>query len=1091
MKRIYVSVILILFSITALYAQEAARLMRFPTIHKGQVVFSYAGDLYTVNENGGVARQLTSHDGYEMFSKFSPDGKYVAFTGQYDGNTEVFVIPAQGGEPKRLTHTATLGRDEVSDRMGPNNIVMAWTPDSKYVIYRSRKASFNSFVGQLYKVPVEGGMSEQLPLAAGGFCSFSPDGTKLAFNQVFREFRTWKYYQGGMADDVWIYDFNTNEVSQITNNVAQDIQPMWYNDKIYFLSDRDRTMNLFAYDTQTKQTEKVTHFMDYDIKFPSLGDGKIIFEKGGYLFTLDLTNNDIKQINIRIAEDFIGSRSKYVDASKSIYSYEISPKGDFALFSSRGDVYIVPKEKGVTYNITKSSGAHDRNPKWSPDGKYIAYISDVSGEFEIYIQSTDLSAEPVKVTDNADTYTFSIMWSPDSKNILFNDKKNRLRSVNIDTKKITEISQSDIWEYNYFNWSPDSKWVVYSEPMKNDMNKIILYNMQDAKKYDVTRGWYNASSPVFSSDGKYLFFTSDRDFNPTYSRTEWNHAYNNMSKIYLVTLSKDTPSPFAPKLQNLSVDDSKKDDNADKKDSKADKKDSKADKKEETTPVTKIDTDGIQDRVINLPINSGYYFNLTSVGDNLYYHHYDNSGVSLKLFNLDKNKETDLKYKGGYEISADGKKMLVSQNGYAIIDLPQGEISAKDKLDLSGMKTWVNLKEEWTQIYNEAWRQMRDFFYVENMHGVDWKAINEKYGQMLPYVNNRHDLNYLIGEMIGELNVGHAYINGGDLAKPERINMGLLGAKIEKDKSGYFVIKEILKGENFRDSYRSPFTEIGVNVNEGDYIIAINGKSLVDEPDIYKLLIGQANKVVELTVNSKASEEGSRKVLVEPVKDEADLYYYTWVEKNREKVEKATDGQVGYIHIPDMGPDGLNEFSKYFYPQLDKKALIIDDRGNGGGNVSPMIIERLSREVTRATMARNRRVPENVPTKMMLGPKVLLINQYSASDGDLFPYAFKKHKLGTVIGVRSWGGVVGIRGTLPFIDGCDLRKPEFASYSSEESKYIIEGYGVDPDIEVRNDPYKEFMGEDQQLDKAIEIIMRQLKDAKKLPPIPADPDKSK
>lgn len=1091
MKRIYVSVILILLSITALYAQEAARLMRFPTIHKGQVVFSYAGDLYTVNENGGVARQLTSHDGYEMFSKFSPDGKYVAFTGQYDGNTEVFVMPAQGGEPKRLTHTATLGRDDVSDRMGPNNIVMAWTPDSKYIVYRSRKASFNSFVGQLYKVPVEGGMSEQLPLASGGFCSFSPDGTKLAFNQVFREFRTWKYYQGGMADDVWIYDFNTNEVSQITNNVAQDIQPMWYNDKIYFLSDRDRTMNLFAYDTQTKQTEKVTHFMDYDIKFPSLGDGKIIFEKGGYLFTLDLTNNDIKQINIRIAEDFIGSRSKYVDASKSIYSYEISPKGDFALFSSRGDIYIVPKEKGVTYNITKSSGAHDRNPKWSPDGKYIAYISDISGEFEIYIQSTDLSAEPVKVTDNADTYTFSIMWSPDSKNILFNDKKNRLRSVNIDTKKITEISQSDIWEYNYFNWSPDSKWVVYSEPMKNDMNKIILYNMQDAKKYDVTRGWYNASNPVFSSDGKYLFFTSDRDFNPTYSRTEWNHAYNNMSKIYLVTLSKDTPSPFAPKLQTLSVDDSKKDDGADKKDSKADKKDSKTDKKEETTPITKIDTDGIQDRVINLPISSGYYFNLTSVGDNLYYHHYDNSGVSLKLFNLDKNKETDLKYKGGYEISADGKKMLVSQNGYAIIDLPQGEISAKDKLDLSGMKTWVNLKEEWTQIYNEAWRQMRDFFYVENMHGVDWKAINEKYGQMLTYVNNRHDLNYLIGEMIGELNVGHAYINGGDLAQPERINMGLLGAKIEKDKSGYFVVKEILKGENFRSSYRSPFTEIGVNVNEGDYIIAINGKSLVDEPDIYKLLIGQANKVIELTVNSKASEDGSRKVLVEPVKDEADLYYYTWVEKNREKVEKATDGQVGYIHIPDMGPDGLNEFSKYFYPQLDKKALIIDDRGNGGGNVSPMIIERLSREVTRATMARNRRVPENVPTKMMLGPKVLLINQYSASDGDLFPYAFKKHKLGTVIGVRSWGGVVGIRGTLPFIDGCDLRKPEFASYSSEESKYIIEGYGVDPDIEVRNDPYKEFMGEDQQLNKAIEIIMRQLKDAKKLPPIPADPDKSK
>lgn len=1081
-KTILLSLLTALFLGGISYAQdEEARLMRFPTIHGDQLVFSYGGDLYSVSDDGGTARKITTHKGYESFPKLSPDGKTIAFTGQYDGNTEVFTIPAKGGEPTRLTYTATLSRDKVSDRMGPNNIVMAWTPDGKEIVFRSRKESFNSFVGKLYSIPVEGGLSEQLPLPRGGFCSYAPDGERFAYNRVFREFRTWKYYEGGMADDIWIHDFKTKETVNITNNMAQDIIPMWHEDRIYFLSDRDRTMNLFVFDTNTEEIEKVTHFEDYDIKFPSIGQNRIIFEKGGYIFTLNLETHETKKIAIQITEDFLAARKEYVDASDFIASYEIAPDGKRALFSARGDIFTVPAKNGITYNLTESSGVHDRNPKWSPDGKYVAFISDKSGEYEIYIRKADGSEPAEQLTKNAETYKYSLQWSPDSKKILWSDKMLRLRYIDIDAKKITEVAKSKIWEYRSFDWSPDSKWIAYSDAMENDMTKISLYSLDKNESYGVTRGWYSSSSPEFSSDGKYLFFTSDRDFNPVYSRTEWNHAYRDMTSIYLATLAKDTKSPFAPENDQVKTDETGDDKNAKEESENGD----------DSKDIT-VEPEGIQNRIIDLPVKAGNYFSLASVDDKLFYRTYMDGNISLKFYDLKKKEETDLKHKSGFEVSADGKKMLVSQGKrYAIIPLPSSKIKIKETLDLDEMKVWVNKKEEWKQIFDESWRQMRDFFYVRNMHGLDWIAMKKKYAPLVPYVNNRHDLNYIIGELIGELNVGHAYVNGGDLPEPKRIPMGLLGAEISAHKSGFFKVDKILKGENFRKGYRSPFTEIGVDITEGDYIVAVNGQSTKKIGNIFKTLIDKAGKTVELTVNSEPKMDGSHKELLKPMKDEADLYYYNWVEENIEKVNEATNGQVGYIHIPDMGRHGLNEFVKYFYPQLTKKALIIDDRGNGGGNVSPMIIERLRREVTRANMARNVKVPGNTPTKMMLGPKVLLINQYSASDGDLFPYSFKKHNMGTVIGLRTWGGVVGIRGSLPFIDGGDMRKPEFASYSAEESKWIIEGYGVEPDIEVWNDPWKEFKGEDQQLNKAIEVILEQLNEYEAMPPVPEGPDKTK
>lgn len=1063
------------------FSQDEARLMRFPTIHKNQVVFSYAGDIYTVETTGGIARKLTNDVGYEMFAKFSPDGKHIAFTAQYDGNTEVYLIPSQGGEPKRLTYTATLSRDDISDRMGPNNIVIGWK-DNNTIIYRSRKKSFNDFKGKLYTVQINGGPSSELPLPCGGFCSFSANGNEIAYNRIFREFRTWKYYSGGMADDVWIYNFKTKTTTNISSSKSQDIIPMWKNDNIYYISDRDRIMNLFCYNTKTGETRKLTNFNDYDIKFPSLGDNSIIFEKGGYIYIFDINTEITEKITIKISDDFNSGRSVMKDAADNIGSFSISPDGKRIALGARGDIFSLPAKSGITKNLTQTSGVHERNVAWSPNGKYIAYISDKTGEDEIYIKHHNGSENEIQITKNADTYKYAIKWSPDSKKILWSDKLLRLQYVDIETKTITIVDKAEDWEFSDYTWAPDSRWIAYTYPSNNSASQIKIFETATKKSIPVTSEWYNSSNPSFSTNGKYLFFASNRDFNPTYSWTEWNHIYTDMSKIYFITLDKNTINPLKPIDDEVEI---KKDEPIVK------------NKDENESLNINIDFNGIIERIVALPITEGRYYNLNCIDNAIYYafSSKESSKNGLYFYDLEKKKESKVGNYSSYEISLDNKKMLIYQHKkIAVIDLPKGETTIKneDYVDLSNMKVFVNLKEEWAQIFNESWRQMKYFFYDPNMHGVNWNKIKEKYQPLVPYANLRLDLSYIIGEMIGELNVGHAYVGGGDVPKPERIKMGLLGAQLAKDDaSGYYKIEKILKGENWVSETRSPLSEVGVDIKEGDYIIEINGQPVNKTNDIYELLINTANKQVELTVNNKPEEKGSRKTIVIPTDDESGLYYYNWVQDNIRKVNEATNGKVGYIHIPDMGPAGLNEFAKYFYPQLSKKALIIDDRGNGGGNVSPMIIERLNRELVLMRMSRNTK-PSGGRLAMVYGPKVCLIDSYSASDGDLFPYQFKKMNIGKVIGVRTWGGVVGIRGTLPFIDGGSLSKPEFSHYAADGSDWIIEGYGVDPDIIVDNDPAKEYAGEDQQLNKAIEVILEEMKNyPDSLPDIPSFPDKSK
>ncbi|NIR52101.1 protease [candidate division KSB1 bacterium] len=1068
------------------YSQDEARLLRLPSIYDDQIVFTYAGDLYTVAATGGIARKLTNHEGYEMFARFSHDGKSIAFTGQYDGNTEVFLIPSEGGVPRRLTYTATLGRDDVADRMGPNNIVMAWKHDNSSIVFRSRMRSFNSFIGSLYSVTPEGDLPEQLPVPYGGFCSFSPDDKKMAYNRVFREFRTWKKYRGGMADDVWIYDFETREVENITSHPAQDIIPMWGDNKIYFLSDRDeiRRMNLYVYDLTSKETRKLTQYTDFDIKFPAVGQNAIVYEHGGYIYKFDLATEQVQKVEITIANDLLTARDEIKEVREDIRNYEIAPDGNRALFGAHGDVFTVPAKHGRTRNLTNTSGVHDRNSKWSPDGKWISFISDKTGEDEIYIVSQDGNNPPRQITTGAETYKYQPYWSPDSRKLLWSDKQLRLRFVDIQTKEITEVAKATAWEIRDYAWSPDSKWIAYARPEDRVMTKLYLYSLAEGETHEVTEGWFSSTDPAFSSDGKFLYFVSNRVFNPIYSWTEWNHAYQDMERIYFVTLTKDVENPFRPKSDEVKIEE----------ENGKSQKSREKEEEEKKEVVVNVDFDGLKERIVGVPIKASNYWHLTSVGDKLYYNRNGSADEKplLLMYDFEEQKETELGQINGYEISADKKKILISQEKtYAIIDLPKAKIEIKEKLDLSGMEMRVNRHAEWRQIFHECWRQMREFFYAPNMHGLDWQATREKYEPLVAHVNHRNDLTYIIGEMVGELNAGHTYVAGGDRPSPRRLKTGLLGAQLERDAdSKYYRVKKILDGQNWEKSLRSPLTEIGVDVNEGDYILAVNGEPTNAMTNIYEALINTVDKQVNLTVNSRPSIQGSQDVTVEPIGDESDLYYLNWVQDNIDKVNEATNGEVGYVHIPDMGRRGLNEFVKYYYPQIRKKGLIVDVRGNGGGNVSPMIIERLRREAVMFDMARNTS-PGPDPDATFLGPIVCLIDEFSASDGDLFAYRFRQHNIGKLIGKRTWGGVVGIRSPLPLVDGGQFYKPEFANYDLKGEKWIIEGHGVEPDIYVDNDPAKKFSGIDEQLNKAIEVIHDEMKTkGKEIPPVPPFPVKN-
>jgi tricorn protease len=1089
------------------------RLMRFPDVYKDKLVFSYGGDLWLASASGGVARRITTHPGLELFPKFSPDGKWIAFTGQYDGNFNVYVIPSEGGEPKQLTFLPDV--TSVPERMGPNNMVITWFSDSKRILFLSRRDTFNDWFGRLFSVSIEGGMPERFPLDKGGLTSFSPDGTKIAYNRIFRNFRTWKRYTGGMAQDIAIYDFKNNTYQRITDYPGTDTYPMWHGDTIYFGSDRgpERRMNLYSYSLKTKQVRQLTDFKDYDVNWPSLGPDSIVFENGGFLYLFDLKSEKARKIILSLAGDKPQARKHWAEVGRLIADFDISPEGKRAVFSARGDIFTVPAKEGSIRNLTQTPGIRERYAAWSPDGKWIAYFSDRTGEDELYLIPQDGMGKEIRITYDGKMHRLPPVWSPDSKKLAYADKDTRLFYVDIDEKKPVQIDRGQYAELTDYNWAPDSKWVVYAKAAENQNQVIYLYSLPDKKITPVTTSFADSWRPVFDPAGKYLYFLSNRDFNEVLGVYDIEFANPKATRVYVVTLRSDLPSPFAPQSDEAGA---KKPESP-----AAEKKEEK--KPEEATAARtvpkdfRIDLTGIADRVVALPTPPESSRALDAAEGFIYYVTMPVSGLSgplpgeepaIHAYDMNERKDSILITPAtNFALSFDGKKLLYAapqgplggeeeeEEGmagprtYGIIDAkPEKEPhkAGDGALDLASMRMEVDPQAEWSEIFNEVWRQERDYFFEPSMNGVDWAGERERYAPLLPYVADRYDLTYVLGEMIGELSNSHTYVGGGDYPNLHPVDVGLLGVDFETDAAnGLYRFKKIYAGENWEASLRSPLTEPGVDVKPGDYLLAINGKSLRVPQDPYELFVNTANENVTLTVNSKPTEEGGRKVVVKPLASEYSLRQLDMIDTNRKKVEDATGGRVGYVYLPDMSTAGLNEFVKQFFPQIRKEGLIIDVRYNGGGFVDQIIFERLRRILAGMESARNWK-SGTLPEVVFHGYMACVTNEYAASDGDFFSYFFKKYKLGPLIGMRTWGGVRGIRGYIPLMDGGYITRPEFSLYGLE-SEWLIENRGVAPDIEVDNRPDLVMQGRDPQLEKAIEVVMKEIQEhPMKLPPRPPD-----
>ncbi|MGC2328833.1 MAG: PDZ domain-containing protein, partial [Candidatus Sulfotelmatobacter sp.] len=1056
------------------------------------------------------------------------------------------------------------GAQPLSDRMGIHNEVVTWTPDSKRIVFLSRRDASNGWVKGQFTVSVDGGLPEPLPLDQGGLTSFNADGTKIAYNRIFRNFRTWKRYTGGLAQDIYIYDIKNNVLEEkIPHTDYSDTFPMWHGNTVYFTSDRgaEHRFNVYAYDLGTKQVEQVTHFTDFDVMWPNLGDASIIFENGGYLYVLDLATRQANKLTITLPGERDLTMKRWANVSKNITDMDIAPDGKRAVFAARGDVFTVPAKEGAIRNLTRTPGIREKEVAWSPDGRWIAFVSDRTGEDEIYItpqdgmgnvelgkenEASDRDKEKEKEKDKEATakevarekergkdkeqqitsgykgFKFTPAWSPDSKKIAWADKDLRLWYVDVNSgkedKKPVEVDRGKYAEITNYSWSPDGKWLAYDKQEQSGLSIVYLYSTADKKITPVTSDLVNSVGPNFDPDGNYLYFLSDRDYNEVLGNFDFEFANPKTTRPYLITLHADAPSPFpalsdetaikgeepAPEASESATDKDKKaaEKNKSEGQKKEDAKKELAQREKESKEIAKnfhIDLEGIQNRIVALPVAPARVTGLGAAKGFVYYSSQPVQGLSGPLpgeesavhaYDLKERREkTLIEGIDRWAMSFDGTKILYEAKGaYGIIDAkPDTPKKPGDgALNLSGLRAEIDPPAEWQQMFNEVWRQERDFFFEASMNGVNWEAIRDKYAPLVPYAANRYDLTYILGEVIGELSNSHTYVGGGDQPDLHPVNVGLLGVDFELDSaSGLYRFKKIYPGENWDPQTRSPLTEPGIDVKEGDYLLAVNGRPLRAPQNPYELFVNTANETTAITVNSKPDAGGARTLPVKPIADEYQLRELNMIESNRKKVDAATHGRVGYIYIPDMGGPGLNAFVKQFFPQIRKEGMIIDVRYNGGGFVDQLIFERLRRVLVGMNAARNF---ENTTTPPVVfhGYMACITNQYAASDGDIFSEFFKVYKLGPLIGERTWGGVRGIRGNIPLIDGGYITRPEFADYGLN-SKWVVENHGVAPDIEVDDRPDDVFRGKDAQLDRAIEEVMKQIEaNPKKLPPRPPD-----
>jgi tricorn protease len=1079
--------VFLVFLLTASADAQSTRLLRFPDVHGNRVAFVYAGDMYVASTDGGEARQLTAHEGQELFPRFSPDGRWIAFSAEYSGSRQVYVMPADGGQPRQLTYYNDVG--VMPPRGGFDHQVLGWTRDGSAVLFRANRLPWGERMGRFYTVPAAGGLETPLPIPEGGTASFSPDGKSMAYTPISREWRTWKRTRGGRAQDIWLFDLEALSARRLTDHVMTDNHPMWIGNTVYFTSDRAFTLNLHAYDLATGSIRQLTRHADYDVLWPSSDDKNIVYECGGYLWIFDTAAEQARKLDITVGSDGRQGLPVFKNVAENIASSSISPTGKRALFDARGDLFTVPAKHGEVENLTRTQGIREHSPAWSPDGKTIAYLSDATGEYEIWLRPATNNngagevTSPRQLTTGNATWIFPPRWSPDNKMLAYSDMEHGLRIVDVASGKVRDVARGRRAAIAHYRWSPDSRWLVYTNAAPTDLNGIWVYSLEDGRSRLLSSGFSNDFDPVFSADGQYLLFFSNRDFNLTFSSHEFRYVYTKATRLYAAALHAAVP-PFQPYRNDV--------------ESEAGAR-PVDDPPEETeagdTPVpdrTIIDEQGFPDRITALPGAAANYFQLESAPGAVYYTRRDDGPTALFRYDIAEQKEEEvISGLQGFDLSHDGSSLLIrAGKDWSIIPASPGQKTGDGILDLKNLEMKIERKAEWKQIFADGWRLMRDWFYDPNMHGVDWPAMREKYGQLLPWAERRSDLDFILGEMVGELNAGHTYVTAGDEPRVPRIENGLLGCEFADDGSPYYRIATVFAGENWHEAFRSPLSEHGVGVVPGTYLIAINGEELGTDENPYARLENTFGKTLTLLVNDNPRRDGAREVSVKPVKSETPLRFLHWIERRRSIVDSASGGQIGYIWIPNTAVEGNRELFRWFYPQANKKALIIDDRYNGGGFIPYNMIELLDREPLNYWARRNVE-PFSAPDVFHQGPKACLTNGYSSSGGDAFPYYFRKRGLGSIIGTRTWGGLIGLSGQPDFVDGGGLNIPTFRFYD-DNGQWAIENEGVSPDVEVIDRPDDVAKGQDPTLSKAIEILMQELSTAPpSRPQPPAPPDESR
>lgn len=1067
-------------------AQSPTKLLRNPSVSEQHVAFMYGGDIWIANRDGSAPKRLTVNPALEVDPYISPDGKWVAFTGNYDGNTDVYVVPSEGGEPRRITWHPS------------GELVRGWIGNDR-LLFASGMESPTGRTQRLYTVSVDGGLQQphqRIPEATQG--AVSPDGKFTAYiknpdptegGSVFRPF---KRYRGGYAPRIWIFNHTNSQIEEIPGGDANNIRPQWIGKSVYFLSDRNHTMNVFRYDTDSKQVTQVTQYKTDDVKSLS-GDGKTLaFEQAGTIHLLNPGTGKVTDLSVTIRTDIPSKRPRY-EKLNNFENVFLSPTGARLLVQGRGEILSVPKEKGDVRNISNAPGSHERLPGWSPDGKYVSYVSDKDGNYKLILRDQKAMDKPIEIELGSTVFYFGLAWSPDSRKIVYSDAHFNLFVLDVASKKITKVAHyangsipSGSGSYFQQSWSPDSKYITFLNAEENGFDAVFMYEIASGKTIRVTDGMSDAGAPSFSADGKYLFFPASTNSGAGLSGLHMQtYDRNSASNLYAAVLSKNTPTPFTPESDEETV---KTDDKEKEKDKDKDK-----DKKKDSTKATPakpeaslVDAEGLQQRIITLPVSAGRIYGVNgAVKDKVFFA----DGSEIKYFDL-KERKTETFTKGaGYMISADGKKMLVATGGnnYQIVNADRKPGPGEGKVDVSNVSVYIDPAAEWKQIFDEVYKIEKDFFYVKNMHGVDWDANKRKYEALLPHVSSRADLTYLLNEMMSEMVVGHNYVGFGDMPSGPNVNVGVLGADYEISEGRYRIAK-IYTGESWNPETKAPLAVPGLNVKAGEYILAINGVPLTSAISIHELMQNQAGKQVTLKVNGTASESGARDIVVEPISggSEIGLRYVDWVEANRRKVDELSGGKIAYLHMINTGREGYNSFNRYYYAQADKKALLLDERFNGGGSVADYIIDVLNRDVMSYWGVRDGR-SFTTPGNGIYGPKAMLINEYAGSGGDMMPWMFNYRKLGKLVGKRTMGILVGISGYPSLIDGGYVTSPSFGIYDTK-GKWIIENVGTPPDVDVEQTPADVIAGRDPQLEKGVQILLEELKTKTWQPvPKPADP----